>query len=61
MVKNLRKGSKVFVSIGLKGKKTTPGVVKSAREQDVVVKVSCGPKVGKKLVFLPKEVKRRSK
>ena len=61
MIKNLRKGSKVFVSIGLKGVKKTKGVVVSKRERDAIVRITCGPKMGQKLVFLPREIKRRSK
>lgn len=59
MAKDLRKGSKVFVSVSGGILKRTPGVVKSAKADDVVVKVTSGFAKGKLLVRKPKEVKRR--
>lgn len=61
MVKNLRKGSKVFVSVGGRGLKSTPGVVTSATKEWIDVKVSSGFAKGKTLLRKPKELKRRSK
>ena len=67
MARNLRKGSKVFVSISggiISGGilKETPGVVKSAstKNDNVVIRVSSGFAKGKLLERKHKEVKRRS-
>ena len=67
MAKNLRKGSKVFVKIGLKGKKTIPGIVVSASGININVRISkfargrlAGrPIANKVLTFLPQEIRRR--
>lgn len=56
MAKNLRKGSKVFVSTSGRGFKRTPGIVIRATKDFVDVKTSFGV-----LMRKPSEVKRRSK
>ena len=61
MAKNLRKGSKVLVSVSGGILKRTPGIVKSVKNNDVVVRVTSGFAKGKLLARNPKEIKRRSK
>lgn len=61
MAKNLRKGSKVFISVSGRGFKRTPAVVTSKQEDDVVVKVTSGFVAGKSFSRRVKEVKKRSK
>ncbi len=61
MGKNLRKGSKVLISVSGRGLKRTQGIVKSATEDFVDVKVTCGFAKGKVFMRKPKEVKRRSR
>lgn len=61
MVKNLRKGSKVFISVSGRGLKNTPGVVMFATKDFIDVKVISGFAKGKILLRKPKEIKRRNK
>ena len=61
MAKNLRKGSKVLISVSGGIFKKTPGIVTFATKDFVDVKVLSGFAKGRSFVRKPKEVKRRSK
>ena len=61
MVANIRKGSKVFISVSGRGLKNTPAVVTStAGGVYIDVRVTSGFAKGKTLLRLRKQVRRRN-